>query len=89
MAPASFPVATPVGLAAADIDADGNMDLVVGTTGVAVLLGNGDGTFDAPIVMYPSLGRISVMAVGDLNDDGRTDLAVVSGGLRVLYNAGL
>ncbi|MCC6336895.1 MAG: VCBS repeat-containing protein [Myxococcales bacterium] len=90
VAPASFPVATPVGLAAADIDADGNMDLVVGTTGVAVLLGNGDGTFDAPIVMYPSLGRISVMAVGDLNDDGRTDLAVVSGGgLRVLYNAGL
>ena len=90
IAPASFPIATPWGLAAADVDADGHMDLVVGTTGVALMLGHGDGTFDPPVVMYPSLGRVTVMAVGDLNDDGRVDVAVLSGGgLKVLYNAKL
>jgi hypothetical protein len=42
-------------------------------TGVEVLLGNGDGTFQPPLTAAPS-GSPSPRAVGDLNHDGNLDV---------------
>jgi len=87
IAPVTYAVPTPFGLAASDIDGDGKLDLVAGTTGVAVLYGVGDGTFRPQQTVYASLGRIHVLATGDLNGDSRNDVAVISGGVvKLLYN---
>jgi len=70
------------GLAVADVNADGKLDVVVtdqsgscltGST-VAVLLGNGDGTFQ-PAVGFCFAGSLpSSVAAADVNGDGRPDL---------------
>jgi FG-GAP-like repeat/Abnormal spindle-like microcephaly-assoc'd, ASPM-SPD-2-Hydin len=64
----------------ADFNGDGKLDLafVSGylTNAVTVLLGNGDGTFQAP-VNYPTNVQPQFVAVADLNNDGKPDLAVV------------
>jgi len=75
----------------ADVNGDGKLDLVVAngcfgsdcsTGSVSVLLGNGDGTFKKAKT-YRS-GAASVfgahVAVGDLNGDGKLDLAVANTG---------
>ncbi|HLJ92706.1 MAG TPA: VCBS repeat-containing protein [Gemmataceae bacterium] len=59
---------------------DGILDLVVANPGsntVSVLLGNGDGTFQASRSFAAGLGPNSV-AVGDFNGDGHIDLAVAN-----------
>ena len=62
-------------LAAADFNGDGKQDLAVGTgAGVYVYLGNGDGTFQAP-VQYSTGGPVSSLAVADFNGDGKLDIA--------------
>jgi hypothetical protein len=61
-------------IATADFNADGRLDLAVVSTNTGViLLGNGDGTFQAPqtTVLGTSVTRIST---GDVNNDGRADL---------------
>jgi hypothetical protein len=69
------------GLAVADFDRDGKLDVAIGG-GAVLLLGNGDGSFRAP----KDLGAISTgIAVGDFNRDGAPDLAV--GGVTILLNA--
>jgi uncharacterized protein (TIGR03437 family) len=61
-----------LGLDVADINGDGNVDLVVtNSLGVAVLRGKGDGTFQDPVYY----GSGSFVAVADFNGDGITDLA--------------
>ena len=66
---------------AADFNSDGKLDLVtanwagnMGTT-VSVLLGNGDGTFAAPLSFAAGTGPISVVAA-HMNSDGKIDLVV-------------
>jgi len=82
---------------AADLNHDGNIDLVASTSGfagtnqVAVLLGKGNGKFSGP-VFYPT-GNTSgpgVVAVADINGDGKPDLVISSpdGSLNVLLGKG-
>ena len=46
---------------------------------MSVLLGNGDGTFQAPVTYAVGYGPAS-LAVADLNGDGKLDLAVADYG---------
>lgn len=76
----------PLSVAIADVNGDGHPDLIVANEcqdksdcsngNVAVLLGNGDGTFQAP-VSYNSGGYFAYsVAIGDVNGDGIPDLVV-------------
>ncbi|HKS35711.1 MAG TPA: FG-GAP-like repeat-containing protein, partial [Verrucomicrobiae bacterium] len=70
----------PYGVAVADFNADGKLDLAVANQSadnVSVLLGNGNGSFGAATNFGVGNTPRSV-AVGDLNGDGKPDVAVVS-----------
>jgi hypothetical protein len=71
-------------VAVADVNGDGKPDLVVTTFNngssagqVAVLLGNGNGTFQAP--SYFNVGHNPLgVAIADVNGDGKPDLVVAN-----------
>jgi len=77
---------SPVSVAAVDVNSDGKQDLLIAgdlecnptcSSGIGVLLGNGDGTFQAA-TNYPTGGCCAFsMVVADLNGDGKPDVAVV------------
>ncbi|MBZ5570857.1 MAG: FG-GAP-like repeat-containing protein [Acidobacteriia bacterium] len=72
--------ATPVAIAAADLDKDGKLDLVVSNSGdstVEVLLGNGDGSF-RPQAPSPVGENPRAIAVGDANGDSKLDVVAVN-----------
>jgi hypothetical protein len=68
---------SPYSVAAADFNRDGKLDLAVAnssTSSASILLGNGDGTFQAPLNFVTGTFPHSI-AVADLNGDGAPDLA--------------
>jgi uncharacterized protein (TIGR03437 family) len=77
--------------AVADFDGDGNIDLVLLSSGNAVVLpGKGDGTFGPGrvIAATPCTGGVSQVHTADLNGDGRPDLVCLTNNLLpVLSNA--
>ncbi len=73
----------PTWVLAQDLNGGGKVDLAASNwaasgqiSGVSVLNGNGDGTFQ-PGVFYPAGEQINYVASGDFNGDGKPDLVLV------------
>ena len=76
------------GLWPADIDMDGDIDIVVGSSGpTRVLRNNGDGTWQ-PLEAFAAIAGARGMAWADLDRDADPDAAFIdgAGALRVLVN---
>lgn len=70
-------------IVAADLNGDGNPDLIVGffgssspktNGGFAVLLSNGDGSFKAPTITQTPNAGIFALSLVDVNHDGKLDI---------------
>jgi uncharacterized protein (TIGR03437 family) len=78
--------AEPLGFTVADINNDHHLDIIVAGqgdlsgagAGIAVLLGNGNGTFSSPS-NFQTLSPAYSVVVGDFNGDGKPDIAAATG----------
>jgi len=92
--PAFYPQSVEAGgyfsIVIADFNNDHKPDLAIGIYGsqsLAVLLGNGDGTFSSPAYVFDG-GDVSLVSA-DFNGDGNTDLAAAGpAGLAILLGKG-
>lgn len=87
--PAAILNASYTGAWAVDIEADGDLDVVLGTqSGPATILrNNGDGTF-APIHPFAGVSGVQQFVWADLDGDGNPDASLIdgSGQLRIFHN---
>jgi hypothetical protein len=60
-----------------DFNKDGKMDIAIAGSEIYLLLGNGDGTFKAPISTPSPINPVALTS-GDFNKDGKLDLALTS-----------
>lgn len=85
--PVVYPILIPSGIAAADMNGDGILDIVSGSDlvpggsplsagEVGVFSGRGDGTFE-PAVLYPTGVFPWALAIADFNGDRMPDITVV------------
>ncbi len=71
----------PQGLVVGDFDNDGNLDLAVANENdntISILLGNGNGTFQAQTTVNSGATAPIALAAADFNGDGSLDFAVVN-----------
>lgn len=93
-----MPVVTGAGqtdsVAIGDLDGDGILDLALGDSSihtVSVLLGAGDGTFDAAVTYSRGGGANVSVGLSDLDGDGDLDIAATNQGddtVSILWNVG-
>jgi hypothetical protein len=95
-APLTYSGFFPSSIAVGDFNGDGKADLAMSNTPslgasgvVAVLLGNGNGTFQPAVNYSNAANDPAFVAVADFNGDGKQDLAVGgSGGVSILLGNG-
>jgi hypothetical protein len=75
----------PADVALGDFNSDGKQDVIVAANPPVLLLGNGDGTFQAGVQIGAIGSAPTGVAVADFNHDGRVDVAFATPGGAVVY----
>jgi len=88
----TIPIGTsaPRTVAVGDFNGDGKLDFATANLGgknVTRLLGNGDGTFGAPLTVFtsPTASAPAAIVAADFDGDGKLDLAVANGNDDKIY----